>query len=107
MKILTRHNVDQNLLSEAINKNIDDVLATTMPTGVEVISAKKPWKKVLNFDFYIKKEPLNFHLKGIVVVTDTKVRVECDVPAVVRVFVDEEKIQKVLLEQLNSVIATL
>jgi hypothetical protein len=106
MRIHRTHNLGQAAAVERIDGFLDQLMARPMPAGVKVKEATKEWQGGrMSFSAKFAKGILGATVKGTVDVTDQEVVMESQVPALIKTFVGEEKIARVINEQFDELFA--
>jgi hypothetical protein len=103
MRIVRTHNLDQAAAVERIDGFLDQLMARPLPAGVKIKQASKSWQGGrMTFSAKFAKGILGATVEGTVDVTDGEVIMDSQVPALIKTFVGEEKIARVINEQFDE-----
>jgi len=103
MRIERTHNLGQAAAVQKIDGFLNQLMARPLPAGVKVKQADKSWQGgLMTFAAKFAKGIMGATVTGTVQVTDNQVVMESQVPALIKTFVGEDKIAKVINEQFDD-----
>lgn len=102
MHIERNHHLGKAEAVRKINFLLDDLLHRRLPAGVTVEDVSRNWTdQTLKFSFQVKKGIFGTNISGVLRVSDDSVVVDCDLPALVRAFIAEDKVRDTIHQQLD------
>lgn len=106
MRIQRSHNLGQAAAIQKIDGFLDGLMARPLPAGVKVKHADKSWQGGrMTFAAKFAKGIMGATVTGTVDVTDSEVVMESQVPALIKTFVGEDKVARVINEQFDELFA--
>lgn len=103
MHIVRLHNSDQAAAVAKIDGFLEKMMTRPLPAGVKLKKAEKSWNGGrMTFTARFSKGILGATIDGTVDVTDREVIMDSQVPALLRAFVSEDQIAKVINEQFDD-----
>jgi hypothetical protein len=105
MKVVVPHHSTQQALIPILDKGADQLLGGAGGRNIQILNQKKTWDgPVMTFSCTGKAGFISVPLSGTVAVDDTNVTVECELPAMVKKFVGEEKIQGMVEQRIRAMV---
>jgi len=102
MHLTLLHKTTQEEAIKKIDRYLNELLAQGYP-GIRIIDPEKKWdNNIMRFSLTVQKLFLSLDLEGIIIVTDSEVVGEGDVPGIVLTFFSEERIKEVIKERFNK-----
>ncbi len=107
MHIVRQHNLDQPAAVAKIDGFLNQLMTRPLPAGVKLKRAEKSWAGGrMTFAAKFSKGILGATVEGTVDVTEREVILDSQVPALLKAFVGEDQIAKVLNEQFDDLFGT-
>ncbi len=105
MRITLAHRTTQSEAIKKINSYLDDLMQRKFSMAT-ITDPNKNWEgNIMRFSFGVNIMFFNLDFSGIVIVTDSEVVGESDLPELVSRFVSEEKIREVITRKFNELFA--
>jgi hypothetical protein len=106
MTIIVPHHSTQEVVVPKVDQAAGQLLAVGGVKNIQIVDQKKSWEgSVMSISFTGKMGFISVPLAGTVAVDDTNVTVECELPAMVKNFVGEEKVRAVVEERVRGLVA--
>ena len=106
MKVVVAHHSTEQAVKPVLDQGVDQLLAGAGGKSVQIVDQKKSWAgSVMTFSCTGKVGFISVPLAATVAVDDTNVTVECELPAMVKNFVGEEKVRAVVEERVRGLVA--
>lgn len=94
MKVIVPHNTTVEEAIVIVDRSADDLFADATGGVVELAERKKGWRgPLMDFSLTARVGFISLPIAGTVIVDETNVVVHCELPAIVKTFVGEEKIR--------------
>jgi len=94
VKVIVPHNTTVEEAIVIVDKSADDLFAGAGGGAVELAERKKGWRgPLMDFSLTARVGFISLPIAGIVIVDECNVTVHCELPALVKTFVGEEKIR--------------
>jgi hypothetical protein len=94
VKVIVPHNTTVEEAIVIVDKSADDLFAGAGDGAVELAERRKDWRgPLMDFSLTARLGFISLPIAGTVVVDDMNVTVHCELPALVKTFVGEEKIR--------------
>ena len=105
MTVVVPHHATQQAAIGILDGAADKLLAGAGSKSVQIVDQKKSWNgPVMSFSFTGKMGFISVPLSGTVAVDDTNVTVECELPAMVKNFVGEDKARATVEEKITDLL---
>ena len=93
MTVIIPHNKTQQEVIGIVERGADQLFGGAAGGSVEIVDQKKDWQgSTMSFSFTGKMGFIAVPLSGTVQVDDTNVVVNCELPAMVKNFIGEDKV---------------
>jgi hypothetical protein len=103
--VIVPHDSTQQAAIETLDGAANKMLTGAGNASVKIVDQKKSWDgPKMNFSFTGKVGFISVPLTGTVTVDDTNVTLECELPAMVKNFVGEDKARAMVEERLKALI---
>ena len=104
VKVVVAHHSTQQVVISRLDRESDKLLVGGIK-NIQIVDPKKTWAgSVLSISLTGKLGFISVPLAGTVTVDDTNVTVECELPAMVKNFLGEEKIRKMVEENVRGLV---
>jgi hypothetical protein len=105
MTVVVAHHSTVQHTVEILDDAAGKLLAGAGSKNVQIVDPKKSWDgPVMSFSFTGKMGFISVPLAGTASVDDANVTVNCELPAMVRNFVGEEKVRALVAEKIQSLV---
>lgn len=102
MKLTLLHKTTQQKAIQIIEKKAEELMQLQF-SQIIITNKRKEWdNNILRFSFTVGKMFLNLDFQGIIIVTDSDVIGEAEVPSIVTSFFSEERIKEVITNEFNK-----
>jgi hypothetical protein len=106
MQIEQSHGLGEAKAISRIDHFLDDLMQRQPPGGVSITDARKEWDgNRMNFSFAAGKGFFSTTIRGVMEVTNDRVVVTSEIPALVRSVVGEERIREVIARELDRILS--
>jgi hypothetical protein len=103
--IIPHHKTKQEAVG-IIDRGADELFAGVAGGLVEIVDQKKAWNgSTMNFSFTGKVGFISVPLTGTIAVDDRNVTVECELPAMVKNFIGEDKVGSGIEERMRGLLS--
>lgn len=94
MKVIVPHHTTVEQAIVIVDKSADDLFEGAGGGAVELVERKKGWRgPLMDFSLTARVGFISLPIAGLVVVDDVNVTVHCELPALVKTFVGEDRIR--------------
>jgi hypothetical protein len=94
MKVIVPHHTTAEKAIEIVDRSANGLFDGAGGGSVELVEHKKDWNgQIMDFSVTAKVGFVSLPISGVVVVDDVNVTVDCELPAMVKTFVGEDKIR--------------
>ena len=105
MTLIIPHHKTQQEAIGIIDRGADDLFAGVAGGMVEIVDQKKAWTgSRMSFSFTGRVGFISVPLSGTIVVDDWNVTVECELPAMVKNFIGEDKVGSGIEEKMRGLL---
>ena len=105
MKVVVAHHSTEQAVKPVLDQGVDQLLAGAGGKSVQIVDQKKSWAgSVMTFSCTGKVGFISVPLAATVAVDDTNVTVECELPAMVKNFVGEDKVRGIVEENVRKMV---
>jgi len=95
MRITVTHKKTQKEVMQIVDESADQLFKGVPGSPLQIVDYRKNWDgSLMNFSFTAKAGFLTTPLRGTVLVTERDVTVECELPALLKSFIPEQKIEE-------------
>jgi hypothetical protein len=106
MTLIIPHHKTQQEAIGIIDRGANDLFAGVAGGLVEIVDQKKEWSgSTMNFSFTGRVGFISIPLAGTIVVDDRNVTVECELPAMVKNFLGEDKVGSGIEEKMRGLLS--
>ena len=104
MQIKLNHKTSQLLAKEKMDTFLAGLLQTELTGGFRIKNPQKRWAgNRMEFSFTVKKSWVpGINVEGTILVSETEVIMDCDLPGLITAFVNESEIREVITSQFNG-----
>jgi hypothetical protein len=97
MKVDVAHQLGKKAAMPVMDRALDQLLAGIGGSSIEILDKKKTWNdSTMRFSFTGKVGYISVPLAGTIDVADANVTVNMDLPPVVKTFIGEDKIRRIV-----------
>lgn len=106
MRIEQTHTLGQQNAISRIDQFLDSLMRQQPPGGVTIKDPQKEWDgNRMNFSFTAAKGMFGATIKGLMEVTEDRVVVDSELPALIKGFVGEQRIQDTISKELGRLLS--
>jgi hypothetical protein len=104
MKVVVAHHSTQQAAMQKLDQASDKLLTIDIK-NVQIVDQKKTWNgPVMNFSFTGKMGFIALPLAGTVTVDDTNVTLDCELPALLKNLMGEEKVRATVEQNIRALV---
>lgn len=106
MRITVSHNKTRQEVMKIVDESTDQMFRGLPGSPIQVLEQQKSWSgDTMNFSLTGKMGMFTAPLRGTVTVTDKDVTIECELPAILKNFIPEQKIQAGIESRVKGLLA--
>ena len=105
MTVVVPHHTTQEAAKATLDGALTQLLAGTGNKNIQIVDPQKSWDDgVMTFSLTGKMGFISVPLAGTITVDDANVTVDCELPAMVKNFIGEEKVRGIVTEKLTELL---
>jgi hypothetical protein len=105
VRITVSHNKGQKEAMRAVNGAADQILRPDLPGPVKFSSTNRKWDgSTLNFTLSASLGPVSVPIHGKIIVTETDITIDCDLPNLLTQFVSERSLESGMAAKIRGLL---
>ncbi|HEX4135694.1 MAG TPA: hypothetical protein VHY84_13855 [Bryobacteraceae bacterium] len=106
MKVVVPHHVTVDQAIQIVDRSADNLFEGAAGGSVELLDRKRSWNgPIMDFSLTARLGFISLPISGTAVVDDVNVTIDCELPALVKTFIGEDKVRAGIERKVRGMLA--